>query len=56
MPPLTEYELVELPLALASTLISQVSILRKARDLLPPRLVSGEIDVTDLDIAMPEAA
>jgi type I restriction enzyme S subunit len=30
--------------------------LASARDLLLPRLVSGEIDVTDLDIAMPEAA
>jgi type I restriction enzyme S subunit len=30
--------------------------LRATRDLLLPRLVSGEIDVTDLDIAMPEAA
>ena len=30
--------------------------LRSARDLLLPRLVSGEIDVADLDIAMPEAA
>jgi type I restriction enzyme S subunit len=30
--------------------------LRATRDLLLPRLVSGEIDVTDLNIAMPEAA
>ena len=30
--------------------------LRATRDLLLPRLISGEIDVTDLDIAMPEAA
>lgn len=30
--------------------------LRTARELLLPRLISGEIDVTDLDIAMPEAA
>lgn len=29
--------------------------LRAARDLLLPRLVSGELDVADLDIAMPEA-
>ncbi len=28
--------------------------LRAARDLLLPRLISGEIDVTDLDIAVPE--
>ncbi len=30
--------------------------LRACRDLLLPRLISGEIDVTDLDIAVPEAA
>jgi len=30
--------------------------LRVARDLLLPRLISGEIDVTDLEIAMPEMA
>jgi type I restriction enzyme S subunit len=30
--------------------------LRATRDLLLPRLISGEIDVSDLDIAMPEAA
>ena len=32
------------------------SILRVTRDLLLPRLVSGQIDVADLDISMPEAA
>jgi type I restriction enzyme S subunit len=31
-------------------------VLREARDLLLPRLVSGEIDVTDLDIDAPELA
>ena len=30
--------------------------LRRIRDLLLPRLISGEIDVTDLDIEVPEAA
>jgi len=30
--------------------------LRKARDILLPRLISGEIDVTDLDIALAETA
>jgi type I restriction enzyme S subunit len=29
---------------------------RATRDLLLPRLISGEIDVTDLDVAMPEVA
>jgi type I restriction enzyme S subunit len=37
-------------------LLWAIASLRDARDLLLPRLVSGEIDVTDLDIAMPEAA
>jgi type I restriction enzyme S subunit len=37
-------------------LISDQQNLRTTRDLLLPRLISGEIDVTDLDIAMPEAA
>ena len=31
-----------------------VNILRKTRDLLLPRLISGEIDVTDLDIQVPD--
>ena len=30
-------------------------ILRASRDLLLPRLVSGDINVTDLDIEVPEA-
>jgi hypothetical protein len=38
------------------TLTDTSELLTDARDLLLPRLVSGEIDVTDLDIAMPEAA
>jgi type I restriction enzyme S subunit len=32
----------------------QNDILRKSRDLLLPRLVSGEVDVSDLDIEIPE--
>jgi type I restriction enzyme S subunit len=36
------------------TLQQQNLILRRTRDLLLPRLVSGEIDVADLDIAVPE--
>jgi type I restriction enzyme, S subunit len=31
-------------------------VLRTTRDLLLPRLVSGEIDVTDLEIAVSELA
>ncbi len=41
---------------LVSNLISRNLILRRTRDLLLPRLISGELDVSDLDIAVPEAA
>lgn len=41
-----------LSIALADTVAS----LRSTRDMLLPRLVSGEANVTDLDIAMPEGA
>jgi len=41
---------------LLSTLIRASAHLRTARDLLLPRLISGELDVTDLDIALPEVA
>jgi type I restriction enzyme S subunit len=41
---------------LMTQLIRARANLRATRDLLLPRLVSGEVDVTDLDIAMPEAA
>jgi type I restriction enzyme, S subunit len=37
-------------------LSSTSSVARLARDLLVPRLVTGEIDVEDLDIAVPEVA
>jgi len=39
-----------------AALTAQIANLDAARDLLLPRLISGEIDVTKLDIAMPEAA
>jgi type I restriction enzyme S subunit len=32
------------------------TILRRTRDLLLPRLISGEVDVSELDIAAPEEA
>jgi hypothetical protein len=35
---------------------TEVTNLRMTRDLLLMRLISGEIDITDLDIAMPEVA
>jgi type I restriction enzyme S subunit len=38
------------------TLRKTIRQIQETRDLLLPRLMSGEIDVTDLDIAMPEAA
>jgi len=31
-------------------------ILRKSRDLLLPKLISGEVDVSELDISVPEEA
>jgi type I restriction enzyme S subunit len=37
-------------------IVVQQRNLRETRDLLLPRLISGEVDVTDLDVAMPEAA
>lgn len=41
---------------LSLSLFSANIDLRSSRDLLLPRLISGEIDVTDLDVAVPEAA
>jgi type I restriction enzyme S subunit len=41
---------------LSNRLVCANSTLRAARDLLLPRLISGEIDVEDLDITMPQAA
>jgi type I restriction enzyme, S subunit len=42
--------------ALSHELFMGITWLRATRDLLLPRLISGEIDVADLDISMPEAA
>jgi type I restriction enzyme S subunit len=42
--------------ALTLDLVRAIRILRACRDLLLPRLVSGEVDVTGLDIATPEEA
>jgi type I restriction enzyme S subunit len=41
--------------ALTLGLVRATRNLRATRDLLLPRLISGEVDVTDLDVAMPEA-
>ena len=40
----------------SSTLADQTFTLRRTRDLLLPRLISGEVDVSELDIAVPEEA
>ena len=40
----------------SSTLADQTFALRRTRDLLLPRLISGEVDVSELDIAVPEEA
>lgn len=41
---------------LLNTLVLTNAALRSARDVLLPRLISGEIEVTDLDIAVPNMA
>ncbi len=33
---------------------NQCEVLRRTRDLLLPKLISGEVDVSELDIAAPE--
>jgi type I restriction enzyme S subunit len=40
----------------SSTLADQAFTLRRTRDLLLPKLISGEVDVSELDIAVPEEA
>ena len=42
-------------LTLTDTLLQQTEVLREARDLLLPRLVSGELDVSELDLGLVEA-
>jgi len=41
-------------IGLLFNLAKKNQILRKKRDLLLPKLISGELDVSDLDIAMQE--
>jgi type I restriction enzyme S subunit len=41
---------------LSFALFSTNAMLRASRDLLLPRLMSGEVDVSSLDITLPEAA
>lgn len=47
-------EVVEPYLALIISLAKTNRALRRTRDLLLPRLISGELDVSELDIAVPE--
>ncbi len=35
---------------------ARIPVLKKTRDLLLPKLISGELDVSNLDIAIPEGA
>ena len=45
-------EQVQPILKLTDSLLEQVEVLRRARDLLLPRLVSGELDVSELDLGL----
>lgn len=56
-PVLTAFDSIVTPIdALRLNLISSNEVLRQTRDLLLPRLISGEIDVSDLDIGDAEPA
>jgi type I restriction enzyme, S subunit len=46
----------EATLQQAEGLEDATEVLRSTRDLLLPRVISGEVDVSDLDIAMPETS
>ncbi|MEW5813929.1 MAG: restriction endonuclease subunit S [Spirochaetota bacterium] len=53
---LARFEKICLPIAEQLAVLSKKNcILRKTRDLLLPKLISGELDVSELDIAIPEA-
>jgi type I restriction enzyme S subunit len=49
-------QLVEPLLAEVINLAKRIQTLRRTRDLLLPRLISGELNVSELDIAVPEEA
>jgi type I restriction enzyme S subunit len=49
-------QLAEPSLALIVSLAKKNETLRRTRDLLLPKLISGEVDVSELDIAVPEEA
>lgn len=50
------YEIVWGFLQLKGSLQQKNTILRRTRDLLLPKLISGEVDVSELDITVPEEA
>jgi type I restriction enzyme S subunit len=52
-----EYERIATPmLSETKALVGKNDILRRTRDLLLPRLISGRLDVSDLDILVPSAS
>lgn len=54
---LDEFDRIASPaISLVSVLNRQNALLRRARDLLVPRLMSGTLDVSDMPIAVPEEA
>lgn len=58
LPPFSVTEIFEAKISVLRSLINNLlesnKTLRQTRDLLLPRLISGEIDVSDLDISIPE--
>jgi type I restriction enzyme S subunit len=48
-------EVLELLLGVLFNYAKKNNILRRTRDLLLPKLISGELDVSELDITIPEA-
>jgi len=49
-------QLIQPGMELILNLLKKNTTLRRTRDLLLPRLISGELDVSELDIAIPEKA
>jgi len=57
IPLASKFERVTEPLlSLILVLLGKNSLLRCSRDLLLPKLISGDLDVSDLDIKVPEEA
>ena len=49
-------QLIKPGMELILNILKKNNILSRTRDLLLPRLISGEVDVSELDIAVPEEA